>query len=79
MVRTQLLNLKNDDAQKPHPAGQSMTAQEQLLAQAAVNTVNASASCLTCVRNLDQKYCYDGVTGIGQCCDIGDIDSPGCN
>lgn len=50
MVRTQPLRIKNGDA--PRPA-QSMTIEEQLLAQTAVASVDGSTMCLTCVRRTD--------------------------
>lgn len=56
-----------------------MTVLEQMLAQVAVAEVNASTKCVTCIRNTNQKYCYDERIGTGQCCDLDDTDSAGCN
>ena len=59
----------------------SMTEVDMMLAQAklAEQSVDGSTKCLTCLRSIDQKYCYDSETGAGKCCLIEDIDSDGCN
>ena len=63
-----------------HKYGQSMTELQQMLAQVRARKLSATSnsSCLTCLRNSSQKYCYDSRTGDGECCAM-DSESKHCD
>ena len=58
-----------------------MLAQAKVAAASADKAGAKSASCLTCLRNTKQKYCYDPYSSIASstCCEMDDFDTDGCN
>ena len=42
-------------------------------------SLDSNQSCVSCLRDPQQKYCYNKRTGIGLCCELEDEETSGCS